>query len=148
MTSLIPLLYMNIPIAIAGALTTLAFLAHVFVGLKETYAIAPGKLVSRTVFKNFETVERNWIQALCAFQLVTVDLLILPALLFVIAFTELLEPRKTLTLILAGWFALWGMIWLIQLSVLQRPGKDFALLPQWVFCLVCAGLLFLGAQSL
>jgi len=138
---------MNIPIAIAGALTTLALLAHVFVGLKETYAIAPGKLVNRTAFKDFETVERNWIQALCAFQMVTVDLLIIPALLFVIAFTELIEPRKTLTLVLSGWFALWGLFWLVQLSVLQRPKEDYALLPQWVFCLVCAGLLFWGAQS-
>ncbi|MBX2819166.1 MAG: hypothetical protein KTR29_05765 [Rhodothermaceae bacterium] len=138
---------MNTPIAIAGGLTVLALLAHVFVGLKETYAVAPGKWAAKKDIKDFETVERNWIQALCAFQLVTIDLLIIPVLLFVIAFTELLEPRKTLTLILSGWFALWGVIWLIQLAVLQRPGKDYALLPQWVFCLVCAGLLFWGAQS-
>ena len=138
---------MNIPIAIAGGLTVLAFLAHTFVGLKETYAVAPGKLVSPRSINNFDTIERNWIQALCAFQLVTIDLLILPTLLFLLAFTELLEPRKTLTLILAGWYALWGLIWLIQLSVLRRPGKDYLLLPQWMFCLACAGLLFLGAQS-
>ena len=69
---------MNYPIAIAGCLTLLAFVAHVTGGIKQSLSIAPAKIAGSQVERGvLETLERNWVQAMCAFQLVTIDLLAL-----------------------------------------------------------------------
>ena len=139
---------MNYPIAIAGCLTALAFLAHIFGGIRETLSTAPERLAEKTSIPNFETVERNWVQSVCAFQLVTVDLLVLSTLLFVLVFTDIIEPKKWVALALAAFYALWGVAWLVQLLALKRRAKDFLLLGHWLFWFGCAGLIFWGAQSL
>ena len=125
----------------------LACLAHLFVGVKETYAIAPEKIANRDTTKDFSIIERNWVQALCAFQLVTIDLIVLPILLFVLAFTELIIPKQTVALCLAAFYALWGIAWLVQLIVLKRTPKDFLMLGQWMLWFICAGLIYWGAQG-
>jgi len=138
---------MNTPIAIAGVIVLLAFFAHTFIGNKEALSTRP----KPPRFGEGETVkeiERNWVQCMCAFQLVTVDLLALSALLFALATPDLLPARREITLIAAGFFALWGGVWVVQLLVLRRQLKDYLLLGQWAFWFVCAGLLMFGAKSL
>jgi len=139
---------MNYQIAIAGGITALALLAHVFVGVRETLATAPEKIAEKARIQNFHTIERNWIQALCAFQLVTVDLFVLSALSFIVAFTDLIGPRKYVALGLAALYALWGTVWMFQLLVLRRPARDFLLLGHWAVWFICAVLVFWGAYSL
>lgn len=138
---------MNYPITIAGSIIFLAFLAHTFVGIREALSTRPrGEFAE--VDNEAVTIERNWVQSLCAFQLVTVDLFVVSVVLFILGTTELLPARRELALIAAGFFVLWGAAWLVQLLVLRRSLKDYLLLGQWAVWFVCSGLLLWGAQSL
>jgi hypothetical protein len=138
----------NYPILAAGVITFLAFIAHTFVGNKEALSTAPGRLGNSTDGSGFETVERNWVQSMCAFQLVTVDLLVLSVLLFALGATDYINPERQVALALVVFYVLWGTAWVIQLVVLKRQGKDFLILSQWLFWFVCAVLIYWGAQSL
>jgi len=138
---------MNYPIVVAAAVVLLAFLAHAIFGNREALSTRP----TAPRFGDGEvatTIERNWVQSLCAFQLVTVDLFVLSALLFALATPDLLPARRELALIAAVFFALWGGVWVVQLLVLRRRLKDYLLLGQWAVWFVCAGLLLWGAQLL
>lgn len=139
---------MNYQIAIAGFITLIAFFAHTFVGIREALSTAPAKLTEKGNVVNFEVVERNWVQSICAFQMVTIDLLALSVLLFLLAFTDILGSKELLALGLAAFYLLWGIVWLLQLLFLKRRAKDFLLLSQWLFWFACAGLMYWGAQSL
>ncbi len=139
---------MNYQIAIAGFITLIAFFAHTFVGIRQALITAPARLTKKENVANFEVVERNWVQSICAFQMVTIDLLALSVLLFLLAFTDILGSKELLALGLAAFYLLWGIIWLLQLLFLKRRAKDFLLLSQWLFWFVCAGLMYWGAQSL
>lgn len=128
---------MNIPILIVACITLLAFLAHLFGGTRETAAIAPDG--------NDEKLTAHWVQAMCAFQMLSVDLLAVAALLFVIALGDLGAFEPTITLILALLYAAWGIVWIIQVKWLKRPSVGLMRLPHWMVWFFCAGLLFLGA---
>ncbi|WKN41558.1 hypothetical protein [Tunicatimonas pelagia] len=133
---------MNIPVLIAAIIASMAFLAHTVAGNQEALSINPKKLSSEPT----DELQRNWIQSMCAFQMVTIDLLLLSVVLFLIALTDLISFEKTLTLSLSLLFLLWGVAWLLQLLFLTRKKKNYLLLSQWVFWLVCAVLLYFGAQ--
>jgi hypothetical protein len=80
---------LNHPIAIAGSLTLLAFVAHITGGIKQSLSIAPSKVAGSHIEGGaLETLDRNWVQAMCAFQLVTVDLLALSGVLFFTGFHQ------------------------------------------------------------
>lgn len=138
---------MNYPITTAAAIDLFAFFAHTFAGTREALRARP-RLEPAESRADVATVERHWVQSLCAFQLVTIDLLALSALLLVLGTIELLPARREIALIAAGFFALWGVAWVVQLLALRRRSKDDLLLGQWAFWFACAGLLVWGAQSL
>ncbi len=50
---------MNYQLAIVGALTFLALLAHIFGGIRESLSVAPAKLADRETVSDFESLERN-----------------------------------------------------------------------------------------
>ena len=140
---------MNYPIAIAGSLTLLAFVAHITGGIKQSLSIAPSKVAGSHIEGGaLETLDRNWVQAMCAFQLVTVDLLALSGVLFLLAFTNTLAPQQAIAFALSAIYFLWGCSWLIQLLALKRKPKDYLFLGHWGFWFLCSGLIFWGAQSL
>lgn len=129
---------MNYPILAASILVSVALLAHAFVGLRESYSVRPAD----------PALERNWVQSLCAFQLVTIDLAVLASLLFALAATDWIPARRGVALAVAGFFASWGLAWLLQLAALRRPAKDYGILGHWIYWFVCGALVFWGAQSL
>jgi hypothetical protein len=139
---------MNFPIISAGAIVFLAFIAHTVVGRREALSTRPPQTPAEDSDAAAVTIERNWVQLLCAFQLVTVDLLVLSVFLLVLGTTDLIPARREFALFGAGFFTLWGIAWLVQLLVLRRHRKDYLLLGQWAFWFVCAGLLLWGAQLL
>lgn len=128
---------MNLPVLIAASITSLAFFAHTFVGTKEALQTRPPNTAA--------LIQQYWKQSMAAFQLVTVDLLLLSLLLWLIALTDWIPAKSTLTLFLSGWFLLWGLAWLGQLLFLSKNKKDYLLLSQWLFWLVNAALLYWGA---
>lgn len=138
---------MNYPIALAGLITLLAFFAHAFAGIREAMSTAPAKLTEKEKITDFVMLDRNWVQLICVFQLVSIDLLVLSSLAFLLAFTDIIIQKKLLAFSLATFYVLWGSAWLVQLFIFKRSVKDFLLLSQWLFWFVCAGLIYWGAQS-
>jgi len=62
---------LNYPIAVVGGLTLLAFVAHVMGGIRQSLSIEPSKVADRQKdHAGLEVLERNWVQSMCAFQLV------------------------------------------------------------------------------
>jgi hypothetical protein len=138
---------MSYPITIAAVIVALAFVAHTIVGTREALSTRP-RDNSKPDADAAERIDRSWAQSLCAFQLVTVDLLALSVLLFALATSDVLPARKQLASIAAAFFALWGVAWLVQLLLLRRSRKDFVLLGQWLAWFACAALLWWGAKGL
>jgi hypothetical protein len=139
---------MNYQLAVVGGLTVFALLAHVFGGIRESLSVEPAKLTDREKNANFETLERHWVQSICAFQLVTVDLLVLSVLLFLLAFTDVLLQKQLIGFALAAFYFLWGCAWLVQIFILKRKAKDYLLLGHWIFWFGCSALIYWGSLSL
>jgi hypothetical protein len=128
---------MNIPVLIVACFSLLAVIAHVIGGTKETASIAPDE--------NNILLTRSWKQAMCAFQMLAIDLIAVTIALFIISLTDLLSFEYELTLFLSLLYLLWGVVWLVQLVWLKSNAKTFIYLPQWVFWFVGSGLLYIGA---
>ncbi|MGH1339421.1 MAG: hypothetical protein ACRBFS_25095 [Aureispira sp.] len=129
---------MNIPILIAACITSLAFVAHTFVGTQEALKTAPKKLKTTVEDK----IQQHWLQSMGAFQMVTIDLLLVSLILWALALTNWIPMEREVTLLLSAWFFLWGIAWLVQLLFLTKDKKDYLLLGQWLFWLVNAALLY------
>lgn len=82
---------------------------------------------------------------MCAFQMLTIDLLVVTIALFTISLTDVLPFDNELTLFFSLMFFLWGVVWLAQLFWLKSKPKTYVILSQWVFRFVCSGLLYWGA---
>lgn len=136
---------MNYPILMAGVLIFLALLAHLFIGSREALSTRPASPLANVKAKADE-IERHWVQSLCAFQMVSVDLGVLSVLLLVVGATDRIPGRSTIAMIAAGVVSLWGVAWLLQLLALRRPVIDYVKLPQWILWFVCTGLLWWGAN--
>ncbi len=67
---------MNIPVLIVACISLLALVAHAFIGTKESASISPDK--------SNEKLTQHWKQSMCAFQVVTIDLLLVTIILFTI----------------------------------------------------------------
>ena len=128
---------MNIPVLIVACVMLLALIAHIVGGTKETSSISPDK-------KN-EKLTLNWKQAMCAFQMLSIDLFVVMVVLFIISLTEIIPFEYELTIILSAVFLMWGIVWLVQLLWLKSKRKEYFLLPQWIIWFVCSSLLYWGA---
>lgn len=128
---------MNIPVLIVAIVMTFAILGHVIIGTRETATLEPkaarGKLMA------------NWVQTMCAFQMLTLDLIVVTAVLYVIALRDVLPAEPQITLGLAAYFALHGLLWLGQVLWFARPGATILTLPHWAVWLALAVLLWVGA---
>lgn len=129
---------MNVYALIVACVTSLAFLAHLFGGTRETAAIAP--------LADNRNLNAHWVQAMCAFQMLAVDLLFVSLLLFAIALWDIGEIESTILMILSLLYFLWGVVWIVQVVWLKAAGVTLLRLPHWVVWFVCAGLLFAGSQ--
>lgn len=128
---------MNIPVLIVACVTMLAFFAHAFGGTRETAAIAP--------LPESKKLTAHWVQAMCAFQMLAIDLLFVSVLLFTICFRDFGAVEGTILQLLSLLFFLWGTVWVIQMLWLKRSGVALFRLPHWLVWFVCSGLLFVGS---
>ena len=128
---------MNYPVLIVACITLFACVAHVLVGTKETASIAPPE----------QDKERtaNWVQAMCAFQMLSVDLLAVTAALFAVVFLDLGPIETQILRLLSLLYVFWGIVWVVQLRWLNRPAAHLLRLPHWIIWFLCAGLLFYGS---
>lgn len=153
---------MNLPFLAVALLMTLAALAHIIIGTRETLGLQPRPAEHRTndgappasrsrthrhhEADRMEEARRHWTQALCVFQLVSVDLVLLATCAWLLALTDILPARRELAYLVAGWLGLWCLAWLAQLAAVKTSRRNYGQLGQWVLFLVCAGLMCWGAQ--
>jgi heme/copper-type cytochrome/quinol oxidase subunit 4 len=140
---------MNYPIAAACGLTVLAFVAHMTGGIRQSLSIEPRKVAGESVSQiKLKALDRNWVQTMCAFQLVSVDLLALSIALYLLAFKNVLSPAQPIAWSLAIVYLFWGLSWLVQLLALKRKPIDYLFLGHWSFWFLCSGLIYWGSLSL
>jgi len=140
---------MNYPIAFVFGLICLVILAHLFGGIRESLTVRPSKnALEHMDGLSFKRIERNWVQLMCAFQLVSIDLIAVAVVLYLLAFTGYLHPAQQIAFGMAILFIGWGLAWLVQLASLKREKRDYFLLGQWVLWFICSGLLVWGARTL
>ena len=127
---------MNIPVLIVACISFLALGAHLFVGTKETASISPEHADEKLL--------ANWVQAMCAFQMLSIDLLVIASLLLIIAILDLGATENVILLIAIGLYALWGVVWILQMIWLSETNVSLYRLPQWLVWFFCSGLLGWG----
>ena len=139
---------MNYQLATGAAITAAAFLAHVLGGIPQSLTAEPAKLADKDKAASLELPQRHWVQLMCAFQLVTVDLLAVSVLLFLVALTDVFAQKQLIGFSLSALYFLWGCSWVVQLFALKRPAKDYLLLGQWIFWFGCSAVIYWGSLSL
>jgi len=141
---------MNYPLVIVLVIMVLAFVAHMTGGVIQSLTVQPSKVSGGKAAANgkLDALDRNWVQSMCAFQLVSVDILAVIGVLYLLAFTDALAPRQMIGFALAGFFLLWGVAWLVQLAALRSKPKEYLLLGHWTVWFLCAGLVYWGSLSL
>jgi len=125
---------MEIPELIVASICLLAVIAHVIGGSKETAAIKPASDDSK--------LNAHWVQAMCAFQMLAVDLLAVCLLLFAIAFYDLGPQEDIYVLLLSALFFCWGLVWVIQLIWIKRTPRYLFRLPHWLVWFFCSAVLY------
>ena len=128
---------MNIPVFIVACISILALVAHIVGGTKETSAIVPASQDDKLTV--------NWVQAMCAFQMLSVDLLAVTVALFAIALWDIIPHESQVVLFLSLLFFLWGLVWVVQVRWLKRPAASLLRLPHWIVWFLCSGLLYVGS---
>ena len=135
---------MNTPVFITACISLLALIAHTFIGTKESILLSPSSTTNNGGQENQKLVQ-YWKQSMCAFQMLTVDLLLMTIVLFIIAITEWIPFEYELILFLSLVFFLWGTVWLIQLFWLNTKTRTYLHLGQWIFWFICSALLIWGS---
>lgn len=127
---------MNVPVLIVACIMALAVVAHVFGGTRETAHLVPDPSAPK--------LTRSWVQAMGAWQMLSVDLLAVALLLFGVALWDLGAAEDLILKGLIALFCLWGIVWFAQVHWLKRTSAGILQLPHWVIWFGCAGLLSLG----
>ncbi|GLQ27959.1 hypothetical protein [Sulfitobacter pacificus] len=127
---------MNIPVLIVASITLLATIAHVVGGTRETASLVPPS--------DDTTRTPHWVQAMCAFQMLTVDLLAVSLALFAIALWDMGPHEATFITGFGLLYLAWAVAWVIQLRWLNRASASLLRLPHWTVWLLCAALLLIG----
>jgi len=132
---------------VAGFLVALTFFAHIIFGTKESLNARPNdqQTADRVDVDSTSKKQQYWMQSMCAFQLVTVDLFIVGIILFAMGLTEVISFETELAYCLAVYFFLWAIAWLVQLSFLKKSNKQYYLLGQWAIFMLIGGLILGGA---
>ena len=144
---------MVVPFVMAGVLMALAFGAHIFVGTRETLSLRPVAHSANTentvsAPANHTELSRHWTQAMCVFQLVSIDLLLITIVTFLLAFTDLLPAKREIGLFIAAYLGAWGFVWLVQLAAVKVERRTYYMLGQWMLFFLCAAFMVWGSLAL
>ncbi|MBF1653908.1 MAG: hypothetical protein HXO55_06450, partial [Rothia dentocariosa] len=90
---------------------------------------------------------RHWAQAMCVFQLVSVDLLLVTVAALLLAFTDVLPAKRDIGLFIAAYLGAWGVVWLVQLAAVKVERRTYYMLGHWMLFFLCAALMVWGAFS-
>jgi hypothetical protein len=91
-----------------ACIKAIAVVAHVFGGTRETARIAPAP--------SDHTLTCTWVQAMGAFQMLSVDPLAIAFLLFGVALWDLGSAEDLILKGLIALFCVWGIVWFAQVQ--------------------------------
>jgi hypothetical protein len=130
---------MNILILIANVLALLTLIVHTFWGDKDLKVIEP----KDTDVKKIE----KWVMARGAFHIVSMDFLLATIGLALINFTDIFKETQNLLLqILAIYFLMYSIGFLIIILISKQFPKNYLKLGQWLLLLIISGLIFWGSK--
>ena len=130
---------MNILILIANVLALLSLIVHTFWGDKDLKVIEP----KDTDVKKIE----KWVMARGAFHIVSMDFLLATIGLALINFTDIFKETQNLLLqILAIYFLMYSIGFLIIILISKQFPKNYLKLGQWLLLLIISGLIFWGSK--
>ncbi len=125
---------MNVLAAVAGALTLVAVGIHAFVGGRKFGLIRP---------ENPEKPLEVWLQALCGWHWVSVDLLLASATLLTIGLTDLIPAERVVLSVIGAYFGLCGIVWFVTVVISGRDvDRSLLKMAQWIFCFLISALAF------
>ena len=117
----------------AAILSFVAFLAHLIPGSKETLSL-----------RQATSPEQAWHQTFGAWQLISVDLLVLSGIFLASALGYLSNNMNVLAGVLYVWLLGWTVVWILTIWLSSRKWKYLFSLPQWVLFLALLGLGYMG----
>ena len=121
-------------------------------GTRETLALRPTENrptadVAVSTPSTRGELTRHWAQAMCVFQLVSVDLLLVTIAALLLAFTDVLPAKRDIGLFIAAYLGTWGVVWLVQLAAVKVERRTYYMLGHWMLFFLCAALMAWGAFS-
>ncbi len=128
---------MSTSLLIANILTLLAFCVHAIMGDKDLKVLYPTSDAADLLNK-----QEKWTMVRCGWHWISVDLLFATIGLALINFTDYFENEKTLLQILALYFLVYAIVWVITILISKKFSKSFLKLGQWVLLLAISGLIF------
>jgi hypothetical protein len=129
---------MNIILIIANILVVLTFIAHTYFGDREYMLLEPKD-------GNIDKQEK-WTMGRGAFHFVSADFLLASVGLFLINFTSVFTEKKLLLDILAFYFLLYGLSFLIAVLISKKFTNNLFKLAQWILMFLIAGLIYWGSN--
>jgi hypothetical protein len=129
---------MNIILIIANILVVFTFIAHTYFGDREYMLIEPKD-------GNIDKQEK-WTMGRGAFHIVSADFLLASVGLFLINFTSVFTEKKLLLDILAIYFLLYGLGFLIAVLISKKFSNNLFKLAQWILMFLIAGLIYWGSN--
>jgi len=130
---------MNILILIANGLALLTLIVHTFWGDKDLKVIEPKD-------NDVNKIEK-WVMARGAFHIVSMDFLLATIGLTLINFTDIFNETQNLLLqILAIYFFMYSIGFLIIVAISKQFPKNYLKLGQWILLLIISGLIFWGTK--
>lgn len=125
---------MNLLATIAGVSTLVGASIHAVVGGREFSLIKP---------QDAEKPREIWLQTLCGWHWVSVDLLLAATVLLLIGLTDLIPAESVVFSVTGSYFGLCGVVWLSTAIISGRDVDRVLLkLSQWIFCFLIASLAF------
>lgn len=120
----------------ANALVLITFIAHTFGGDREYRRIEPSTATDKARY--------DWLMGRGAFHIVSADFLLATIGLSLVNFTDFFRDEKLILSLLALYFLLYGLGFLIALVISKSPSNRFLKLPQWILLWAIAGLIYIG----
>ena len=127
---------MNIYWLIAGLLASIAAVAHMVVGTRET--------LTTRISPEHTRPYQNWVQAYGAWHLVSVDLLGLAAVLFWMAFTPLHPAHNLVSQGIIFWMGGWTVAWIVSVGLSADNTLVYRKLLQWILFVIIGMLVYGG----
>ncbi len=130
---------MNILILVANVLALFTLIVHTFWGDKDLKVIEPKDT-------DINKIEK-WVMARGAFHIVSMDFLLATIGLALINFTDIFKETQNLLLqILAIYFLMYSIGFLIIVLISKQFPKNYLKLGQWLLLLIISGLIFWGSK--